>query len=171
MRVFIYATHFVLILSCITLSDSSYDQVFPSENLLVQSQQWKRRAVTCLYMYILYIYIYIYIWVLGLAFHWRAHLLVWYKSLFNSLQKCQHCWLHKINVYHLETILELIIGHGQYRWHKPKRRGPKLILETPALAPVHEEACPFKVTLWFYLSNIQTKHWAVYRKFCHFVLV
>ena len=50
-----------------------------------------------------------------------------------------------------------------------KRRGPKLILETPALAPVHEEACPFKVTLWFYLSNIQTKHWAVYRKFCHFV--
>ena len=74
MRVFIYATHFVLILSCITLSDSSYDQVFPSENLLVQSQQWKRRAVTCLYMYILYIYIYI--WVLGLAFHWRAHLLV-----------------------------------------------------------------------------------------------
>ena len=28
-----------------------------------------------------------------------------------------------------------------------KRRGPKLILETPALAPVHEEACPFKVTL------------------------
>ena len=56
MRVFIYATHFVLILSCITLSDSSYDQVFPSENLLVQSQQWKRRAVTCLSMYILYIY-------------------------------------------------------------------------------------------------------------------
>ena len=123
MRVFIYATHFVLILSCITLSDSSYDQVFPSENLLVQSQQWKRRAVTCLYMYILYIYIYI--WVLGLAFHWRAHLLVWYKSLFNSLQKCQHCWLHKINVYHLETILELIIGHGQYRWHKPKKKRTK----------------------------------------------
>ena len=69
MRVFIYATHFVLILSCITLSDSSYDQVFPSENLLVQSQQWKRRAVTCLYMYILYIYIYIYIYMgLGSCF-------------------------------------------------------------------------------------------------------
>ena len=89
MRVFIYATHFVLILSCITLSDSSYDQVFPSENLLVQSQQWKRRAVTCLYMYILYIYIYIYIygsWVLlsiGEPIYWfdTNHYLILCRSV------------------------------------------------------------------------------------------
>ena len=54
-------------------------------------------------------------------------------------------------MYHLETILHLMISHQLDRWYKPKKgRGPKTDpWGTHTFTPAHEETCPFKVTIFF----------------------
>ena len=87
---------------------------------------------------------------LKLIFHWKAHLMIQCKPLFNPIEKVSTCGLQKIKICHLQTTLNLMIGHQLDRWYKPKKIGPKIYLwGTPALALVYEEICPFKVILSF----------------------
>ena len=88
---------------------------------------------------------------LKLIFHWKAHLMIWCKSLLIYFQKYQHRGLWKIKMHQFQN------NYGfDYRASikslikAKKRRATKIDLwETPASIPVHEETFPFKVTLCF----------------------
>ena len=90
---------------------------------------------------------------LNLIFHRKTNLLICYKSLFNSFALLSTLWITKNKDASSENNFAFWIDHQLPLLIED----PKLIPElAPTLTPVHEETCPFKVSL--YLLKNQIKH-------------
>ena len=87
---------------------------------------------------------------LKLIFQCKAHLLIWYKSLFNLFAEVSTSWIAEKKMYHLQTISHLIIGHQLDCWYKLKKKTTQnWTLKDSCVYTCPWKSCSLKVFLCF----------------------